>query len=191
MDEKKEEAPVTPRSALMSEIKKALPSVKNGSYLKEPDKEEIKAIETKKLKRFEELEEVKKALEKRQEGYKEKLQLGSHTLVSPSAIIDLTAPVTIGNHCLISHRVKIHTHKHPLFMKREFDAEEADNEIKLHPLVIEDNVAIFADSIIMPSVEIIHKSCVISSGSVLTKNTTGSYQIWGGNPAKLLREKEL
>ena len=76
-------------------------------------------------------------------------------------------------------------------MKKEFDADEAESEITFHPLVIEDNVAIFADSIIMPSVEIIHKSCLIISGSVMTKSTTAPYQIWGGNPAKLLRLKKI
>ena len=74
-------------------------------------------------------------------------------------------------------------------MKREFD-ERAGTVETMHPLVIEDNVAIFSDCIIMPSVEIIHKSCVILTGSVLTKSTTAPYQIWGGNPAKLLKLKE-
>ncbi len=40
------------------------------------------------------------------------------------------------------------------------------------------------------SVEIIHKGCMILSGTVLTKSTTGEYQIWGGNPAKLIGIKE-
>ena len=180
------------RRNVLNDLKKVIKQAHdNGTYLEKPDEEEIKAKETEKLKRIEELEEVKKALKKQQQGYKEKLKVGSHTLISATAIIDLTAQVTIGDHCLISHRVKIHTHKHPLYMKKEFDADEAEYEITLHPLVIKDNVAIFADSIIMPSVERIHKSCLILSGSVLTKSTTAPYQIWGGNPAKLIGSKKF
>ena len=42
---------------------------------------------------------------------------------------------------------------------------------------------------IMPSVEIIHKGCMILSGAVLTKSTTGEYQVLGGNPAELIKIK--
>ncbi|MFX0082433.1 MAG: hypothetical protein ACFE94_11855 [Candidatus Hodarchaeota archaeon] len=65
-DSKSEESPspVTLRSAVMSEIKETLPSVRNGSYLKKPDEEEIKAREIEKEKRKEELKEVEKAFRK-------------------------------------------------------------------------------------------------------------------------------
>ena len=112
--------------------------------------------------------------------------VGEDTWISPSVIIDNSAKITIGNNCSITHRSVIYTHKHPGLMKRIPHGDE----IEFCSLVIENDVTIFSDCIIMPSVKRIHKSCGILTGSVLTKSTTGPYQIWGGNPAKLLKLKD-
>ncbi len=148
---------------------------------------EEKARSEARERRKKELEKIEKRL--KQDQMNTEFTTGFDTIISPSAIIDYSAKITIGNNCLISHRTVIHTHKHPLYMKREFD-ERAETVETLHPLVIEDNVAIFSDCLIMPSVEIIHKSCVILSGSVLTKSTTAPFQIWGRNPAKFIKLKD-
>jgi hypothetical protein len=65
-DDKKEEStsPITLRAAVLGEIKESIPSVKNGSYLKKPNEEEIKSREIERNKRKEELKEVEKAYKK-------------------------------------------------------------------------------------------------------------------------------
>jgi len=55
------------RSSIMSELKNAIPSLKNGSLLEKPNEEEIEARETERLKRIEELIEVEKVLKKNQQ----------------------------------------------------------------------------------------------------------------------------
>lgn len=137
--------------------------------------------------RKKELQEIEKRLSKEMEN--SNLSVGDSTWVSPSVIFDTSAKITIGNNCLITHRTVIYTHSHPGYLKREFDDLDLQ-QIETSPLVIEDDVCIFSDCIIMPSVERIHKSCIIMTGSVLTKSTTAPYQIWGGNPAKLIKYKD-
>lgn len=55
------------------------------------------------------------------------------------------------------------------------------------PIVIEDDVWIGARVIILPGVHI-RKGAIIGAGSVVTKDVP-SYEIWGGNPAHLLKER--
>lgn len=60
-----EGSPNTLRSSIMNELKEAIPSHKNGSYLEKLDLEESRAREIEKQKRLEELEKVKEALKKK------------------------------------------------------------------------------------------------------------------------------
>lgn len=122
-------------------------------------------------------------------GPRSNLIVGENTIISHLAHLDVSAPITIGRDCMISDGVRIYTHSHYLWNNREFSLKDTHTKSK-QPIIIEDNVVIYANSIILPNVERIHKSCMILSGSVLTKSTTGPYQIWAGNPAKLIKVKE-
>ena len=115
------------------------------------------------------------------------LIIGKDSFISYGASLDLTGLISIGNNCMITSGVRIYTHSHYLTNKRNFSTKRDIKIISEKPIVIEDNVIIWDRAMIMPSVEIIHKGCVILSGTVLTKSTTGEYQIWGGNPAKLIK----
>ena len=53
------------------------------------------------------------------------------------------------------------------------------------PVIIEDNVFIGARSIILKGVTI-GRNSIVGAGSVVTKSIP-SNQIWGGNPAKFIR----
>ena len=61
-------------------------------------------------------------------------------------------------------------------------------ETKGAPVVIEDNVFIFSNSLIMPGVTI-HEGAIILAGSVVTKNVE-AYTIVGGNPAKYIKDRQ-
>ena len=52
---------------------------------------------------------------------------------------------------------------------------------------IEDDLWIGAKVIITPG-KILKKGSIIGAGCVLTKDTD-SYEIWGGNPGKLIRKR--
>jgi Leucine-rich repeat (LRR) protein len=57
-----EVSPITLRASLMSELKEAIPSHTNGSYLEKLDEEEIKKREEEKRKRIAELERIKQSI---------------------------------------------------------------------------------------------------------------------------------
>ncbi|KKM92299.1 hypothetical protein LCGC14_1219870 [marine sediment metagenome] len=120
---------------------------------------------------------------------KSNLKIGKNTFISYLAYLDITAPIVIGNNCIVSAGVKIFTHSHSLFNKREFSLNDYNPDLK-NPIIIENNTVIYTGAQIMSDVEIIHKSCMILSGAILNKSTTGPYEVWGGIPAKLIRIKE-
>ncbi len=122
---------------------------------------------------------------------KENLKIGKNSVVSYMAHLDLTASITIGEDCMITDGVRIYTHSHYLLNKRDFSLKKEGKAVKPNPIVIEDNVIIYSNAMIMPSVKRIHKGCMILSGAILTRSTTAPYQIWGGNPAKLIKIKEV
>lgn len=120
----------------------------------------------------------------------ENLTIGKDTIISYSANLDLTGSIIIGDNCMITAGVRIYTHSHYLLKKRNFSIKRDGEITEKNPIIIEDDVILWDFVMIMPAVEIIHKGCMILSGAVLTKSTTGEYQIWGGNPAKLIKVKE-
>ena len=54
-------------------------------------------------------------------------------------------------------------------------------------IVLEDDVWIGADVTVLKGVTI-HQGAIIAAGSVLTKSV-GAFEIWGGVPAKKLRDR--
>jgi len=118
------------------------------------------------------------------------LTIGKDSDISRGSHLDLTGSITVGNNCMITNGVRIYTHSHYLSKNRDFSLKDDIKVISKNPIIIEDNVIIWDNAMIMPSVEIIHKGCVILAGTVLVKSTTGEHQIWGGNPAKLIKMRE-
>lgn len=93
--------------------------------------------------------------------------------------------ISIGNNVTITADVRIY--EHDLIRKMwNLDNNYIGPEIKYYvgDVVIEDNVAIGARSIITYNVTIGHNS-VVAAGSVVTKDVP-PYSIVGGNPAKVI-----
>lgn len=83
----------------------------------------------------------------------------------------------------ISSGVYILTHSH------EFDQwnwRDLDEVISEEPTVIEDYVFIGINAIILPTCKRIGEHSMIGAGAIVTKDVP-SYEIWGGNPAKRIR----
>lgn len=105
------------------------------------------------------------------------------------ARIELTGDVIIGRDCMIGAYVKIYTHDH--FHKgRDKTMFQMFKEkgVKWSKLIIEDDVWIH-EAHILSQVTHIPKGCVIGDGAVLTKNPTGPYEVWAGNPARKVGER--
>lgn len=109
------------------------------------------------------------------------LIIGDNSQLNIGTKIDYTGGITIGNNVVISADTKIYTHSHGYNPKAKAIRK---------PLIIEDHVWIGANCLILENVEYIGKGAMIGAGSVVTKNVEAN-SIIGGNPARLIRMKEL
>lgn len=108
------------------------------------------------------------------------LRVGKDVQIKNGCKFDITADITIGDHCRITDDVMIFTHKHGLI---------DHSQVRHFPLSIGAGVFIGARSIIQGGVGIIGEHAFIAPGSVVVKEVP-PWELWGGNPAKKLREIE-
>lgn len=108
-----------------------------------------------------------------------KLKIGEFSIINAGCYLDARGELKIGCNVNIMRDVKILTAGHnihsPFF------------ELTLRPTVINDSAVIFSNSLINPGINIGY-GAVILPGSVVTKDV-GSYEIWGGNPAQKLSNR--
>lgn len=113
-----------------------------------------------------------------------KLIIGNNVGISQAALIAID-DITIGNDVKIGGGVQVFTTDFhsldPLIRKTDDDIKHR----KTAPVVICDNAFIGARSMILKGVTIGENS-IIAAGSVVTKSIPAN-QIWGGNPAKFIR----
>lgn len=87
--------------------------------------------------------------------------------------------VTIGNHTKITSGTKILTHFfNPM-----------DEGMYLGRVKIEDEVFIGLNTLIVAPITV-GKGAVLAAGSVVVKDVP-AWEIWGGNPAKFIKKREL
>lgn len=114
-----------------------------------------------------------------------RVSCGQDCIINDRVFIDTTGNVSIGNNVLISEGVTIYSHTHV----------ESENKCMgkgkcvSTSLIVEDDCWIGAQSIILPHVTRIGKGAVIAAGSVVTREVP-AMTIWGGNPAKLIKNRE-
>jgi acetyltransferase-like isoleucine patch superfamily enzyme len=110
------------------------------------------------------------------------VNISSDINVHPSVEADVTGGLTIKAGTVITEGCKIFTHQHLYHTSKK--PIRKNKEIEFISLVINEDVFIGIRSIILPQVTNIPKGCYIAAGSVLTKNPTGEYEVWAGNPAR-------
>jgi len=95
--------------------------------------------------------------------------------------------ITIGNNVMIGVGTHIYdTNFHNIDPVLRTEKKDPRETVKTAPIVICDNVFIGAFSIILKGVTI-GRNSVVAAGSVVTKSIPAN-QIWGGNPAKFIKE---
>lgn len=109
------------------------------------------------------------------------LTIGDNTWIGEQVWIDNLIEVTIGSNVCISQGAMLLTGNH--------DYSSVSFDLKVGSIVLEEGVWIGAKSVVCPGVTCASHA-VLSVNSVATKNLL-AYQIYQGNPAKLVRERNI
>lgn len=111
------------------------------------------------------------------------VKIGKNTSFDRGTLIDISAPVTIGDNVWISANVCILNHIHKV------DGKEDKH---LQPLIFTDGIDIGEDAwigygaIILPQVNKIGQGAIVAAGAVVTKDVE-DYAIVAGNPARVIK----
>lgn len=115
-----------------------------------------------------------------------KLTIGDNVGISYSAVF-CASRIEIGNNVTIGGNTVIYDTDFHSINYNDRHSKKTDTVTTVsRQIIIHDDVFIGAGSTILKGVEIGERS-IIAAGSVVTKNIP-SDQIWGGNPAKFIRE---
>ncbi len=113
----------------------------------------------------------------------------ANAIISSGARLDITGDITIGPWAMIGDRTVIYTHDHyhegrnkPLLLLQE------EKGVKWQSKVIGRDVWLHGCTILC-QVTHIPDGVVVGAGSVLTRNP-GLYEIWAGNPARKVGERQ-
>jgi acetyltransferase-like isoleucine patch superfamily enzyme/O-antigen/teichoic acid export membrane protein len=114
-------------------------------------------------------------------GKLENLIIGSECYIGNKVHLALHAKIILGNNVVINDGCTLLTGSH--------DVNCPNWKQLISPIIIEDYAWIATNSIILPGVTI-GKGAVVGAGSVVTKSIP-AYQIFAGNPAKFIKDREL
>lgn len=109
------------------------------------------------------------------------LTLGSYVAIDDQVNLYSAAPITIGTKVAISREALICTASH--------DVTRPDRPLTTAPITICDGVWIGARATVLPGVTI-GEGAVVAANAVVTKDVP-PWVIVGGNPAKIIKKREL
>lgn len=115
--------------------------------------------------------------------------LETNLVVSPFCILDCTGSIRIGPWCNIGHRCRIYTHDTIHLGRKPLAQVELEHGVLWQDKFIGADVWIHDGAIVLYQVTVIPDGVVIGAGAVLTRNP-GPYEIWAGNPARKIGERE-
>jgi acetyltransferase-like isoleucine patch superfamily enzyme len=117
--------------------------------------------------------------------YASRIRTGRNFSCNSGTYINAVGDIVIGDNVLIGANVVISTGKH--YLGNDFESILETPVLEL-PITIGSSVWIGANVTVLPGV-IIAPGCIIGANSVLLKST-GPNEIWGGVPAKLIKNVE-
>ena len=112
----------------------------------------------------------------------EEPEINENTNINRDATLDITGKLTVCEGVVIGKEALVLTHQHAYHLSKK--PIRKNKLITRIELIIGKDVFIGERAIILPQVTFIPKGCFVAAGSVLTKNSTGEYEIWAGNPAR-------
>jgi acetyltransferase-like isoleucine patch superfamily enzyme len=115
---------------------------------------------------------------------KPQLTVGARVFIGQCTHISVMQPMHIGDHALIGANCYLLTNQHR-FQSREIPIRDQGYETA--PLAIGADVWIGANCVVMPGI-VIGRGAIIGASSVVNKNV-GEYEIWGGLPARKIKDR--
>lgn len=109
--------------------------------------------------------------------------IGDHVSINTDDFSSYRHSIKIGNNVIIGNNVRFVMGSHNI------DSPEWENFRPNKGLVIEDYVWLCPGCTILPSVTKIAYGTVVGANAVLTKDTN-AMSVWGGNPAKIIRQRK-
>ncbi|MGF1529868.1 MAG: acyltransferase [Puniceicoccaceae bacterium] len=111
----------------------------------------------------------------------ERANLGFYVEIFTSNQVSLGADVMVAAYCYLVGGGNYCMNRRDLPMNQQYDYEGKGG------IVVEDDVWLGAHVVVMDGITL-GRGSVLGAGAVVTKST-GAYEIWGGVPAKFLRER--
>jgi len=111
----------------------------------------------------------------------EKIEIGERTFINEKCFLDGRGGLKIGNDVTVAVFSKIITGAHNI--------DDDDFSYVTSPVSIGDNVAIFADCVVLGGAQI-QNGCVFSAASVVKKGEYISNKVYAGNPISYIRERK-
>ena len=113
-----------------------------------------------------------------------RLQLGKDVFIGRNTYIGVYEPISIGNYAMIGAYSYIISANHA-YARRDVPIKYQG--FVGQPIVIEDDVWIGTHVVILPGVTV-GKGAIVAAGSLVNKNIP-AYEIWGGVPAKFIKQR--
>ncbi|MEX6689939.1 acyltransferase [Danxiaibacter flavus] len=117
----------------------------------------------------------------------QQMEIGDNSSISSYTTIYAAFGVKIGCNCLISSNCGISSINHIMDSTNRIRDDREGNFCR--PVIIGDNVWIGMNVCVLPGVQI-GDNAIIGAGSVVTKDVPPN-EIWGGNPARLLKKLNI
>lgn len=107
------------------------------------------------------------------------LCMGAHASIGPDVICYNVAPITMGDHAIISQRAHLCAAGH--------DVDDPDFQLQPKPITIGESAWIAAEAYVGPGVSV-GAGAVLGARGVAVKDLD-PWTIYGGNPAKAIRKR--
>ena len=113
------------------------------------------------------------------------LRFGDDVFIGRGCEFNIRQSIAVGSHCLIASGCRFIDHDHGFADRSAPMAHQADGVEAA--IAIADDVWIGANAVVLKGVTI-GRGAIVAAGAVLTKSV-GAHEIWGGNPARKLRDR--
>ena len=118
------------------------------------------------------------------DGADPQLTIGKRTFIGQHTVIGVFQPVSIGSYSMIGAYCYLISANHR-YERR--DIPMGEQGFSGAPIVLEEDVWLGTHVVVLPGVTI-GKGAIVAAGSIVNKSIP-PYEIWGGTPAKFIRER--